>query len=45
MVPVDTVFTPEQPGNATANIMIYVCLLVTIFFILLTCVTQNRGIT
>lgn len=45
MVPAGTVFTPGQPGNATANIMIYVCLIVTIFFIVLTCVTQNRGIT
>lgn len=45
MVPVGTVFTPGQPGNATANVMMYVCLIVTVFFIVLTCVVQNRGIT
>ena len=45
MVPVGTVFTPGQPGNATANVMVYVCAIVALLFIVLTYVVRDRGIT
>ena len=45
MVPVGTVFTPEQPGSATANVMMYVCLIVALIFTVLTYVVHDRGIT
>ena len=45
MVPVGTVFTPEQPGNATANVMVYVCAIVALLFIVLTYVVRDMGIT
>lgn len=45
MIPVGTVFTPEQAGNATANMMSFVCMTVAVIFIVLTYVVHDRGIT
>ncbi len=45
MVPVGTVFTPGQPGNAAANVMSFVCLIAALIFTVLTCVIHSRGIT
>ena len=45
MIPIGTVFTAEQPGNTTANIMVFVCTIVAVFFIVLTyMVVRDRSI-
>lgn len=45
MIPVGTVFTPEQPGNATANTMSFMCMIVAVIFTVLTYVVHDRGTT
>ena len=45
MVPVGTVFTPDQPGNATSDVMVFVWAIITVFFIMLAYVAQKRSVT